>query len=210
MIEAWASLESFYRKGSSHEAKLYFSGHDTRPVDAATASPGERSAPTRHTTRATSSRRFASAGVMPHVAQRITARSRARTSTVERRGHAGYRISQRRRKRVEEIFGWMKTIAGLRKTRFHGVRRNALWAQFCASAYNLLRMAKLPTPTHRACNAPLPHSRLRETAARPPSGVVQHPARRICARDRDHSRRLPAMMRQRCPLCPNRPSPAGR
>src|ERR1700726_1066102 len=49
--------------------------------------------------------------VTPHVAQKVN-------SAIDRRGtrHPGYLLSQRRRKRVEEIFGWLKTVAGLRKT----------------------------------------------------------------------------------------------
>lgn len=57
--------------------------------------------------------------------------------------HATYQVSQRIRKRVEEIFGWMKTIGGLRKTRFKGRDRTQLAAWFVGAAYNLLRMAKL-------------------------------------------------------------------
>jgi hypothetical protein len=57
----------------------------------------------------------------------------------------GYAISQRVRKRVEEIFGWMKTVGGFRKTRYRGVERTGLWAYMVGSAYNLLRMAKLMT-----------------------------------------------------------------
>lgn len=57
--------------------------------------------------------------------------------------HAGYSISQRIRKRVEEIFGWMKTTGGFRKTRFKGRDRTQLAAWFTGAAYNLLRMAKL-------------------------------------------------------------------
>lgn len=59
------------------------------------------------------------------------------------RGRAGYRTSQRLRKRVEEIFGWMKTVAGLRRTRYRGVERTQAWAYFVAGAYNLLRLVKL-------------------------------------------------------------------
>ena len=47
------------------------------------------------------------------------------------------------RKQVEEIFGWGKTIGGLRKTRYRGRERTGLWAYMVGSAYNLLRMAKL-------------------------------------------------------------------
>jgi len=85
-------------------------------------------------------------GIAPHVARiegRRTPGLDARTTR-----HAGYAVSQRKRKRVEEIFGWLKTYGGLRKTRFVGTARVALHATLAATAYNLLRMAKLaPTPT---------------------------------------------------------------
>lgn len=61
--------------------------------------------------------------------------------------HAGYEISQRIRKRVEEIFGWMKTVGGLRKSRFRGVKRNHLSAMLIGTAYNLMRMANLVPAT---------------------------------------------------------------
>jgi IS5 family transposase len=57
--------------------------------------------------------------------------------------HKGYLVSQRKRKRVEEIFGWVKTVGGGRKLRYIGVRKNAMWATLTATAYNLVRMAKL-------------------------------------------------------------------
>ena len=57
--------------------------------------------------------------------------------------HPGYHLSQRCRKKIEEIFGWAKVIGGLRKTRYRGVARTGLWAYLVAAAYNLLRMAKL-------------------------------------------------------------------
>jgi hypothetical protein len=44
---------------------------------------------------------------------------------------------------VEEIFGWIKTVAGGRKLRYLGVERNRLWFEFTAAAYNLVRLAKL-------------------------------------------------------------------
>ena len=52
-------------------------------------------------------------------------------------------MSQRVRKRVEEIFGWVKTVGGGRKVRYVGVARNQLWAELTAAAYNLVRMVKL-------------------------------------------------------------------
>ena len=84
-------------------------------------------------------------GVTPHVA-RNTGRSGG--SAIDRRTsrHEGYRISQRFRKRIEEIFGWEKTVANLRKTRFRGKQRIEMAALFVGAAYNLLRMAKLMLP----------------------------------------------------------------
>ena len=57
--------------------------------------------------------------------------------------HQGYAISQRKRKRVEEIFGWIKTIAGLRKTRHRGRKRVSWMFTFAAAAFNLIRMRNL-------------------------------------------------------------------
>lgn len=81
-------------------------------------------------------------GITPHVAQ---TRDERRRSAVDGRTvrHAGYEISQRIRKRVEEIFGWTKTVASFRKTRFRGLARTQLAAHLVAAAYNLLRIAKL-------------------------------------------------------------------
>ena len=58
-------------------------------------------------------------------------------------GHVGYAISQRVRKRVEEVFGWIKTVGNFRKTRYIGLGANQVAAYVLASAYNLLRIAKL-------------------------------------------------------------------
>ena len=57
--------------------------------------------------------------------------------------HPGYAVSQRIRKRVEEIFGWMKTVGGFRRTRYRGLDRTGLAGHLVATAYNLVRMAKL-------------------------------------------------------------------
>jgi hypothetical protein len=54
-----------------------------------------------------------------------------------------YRASQRKRKRIDEIFGRLQTVGGLRKTRIIGIERTQLQANLAASAYNLLRMARL-------------------------------------------------------------------
>jgi hypothetical protein len=83
-------------------------------------------------------------GIAPHVARM----ERRRTPGLDGRTtrHASYAISQRKRKRIEEIFGWLKTYGGLRKTRFVGHARVALHTTIAAIAYNLLRIAKLAPP----------------------------------------------------------------
>jgi IS5 family transposase len=57
--------------------------------------------------------------------------------------HPGYAISQVKRKLVEEIFGWMKTIGGFRRTRFKRIARTGMAGYLVGAAYNLLRMARL-------------------------------------------------------------------
>ena len=79
--------------------------------------------------------------VTPQVAQNTKGRASAIDGRTIR--HPGYAISQRVRKRVEEIFGWTKTVGGGRKLRYIGVARNQLWADLTVAAYNLVRMAKL-------------------------------------------------------------------
>ena len=81
-----------------------------------------------------------SLNVTPHIAP-VTHRRSAIDGRTTR--HAGYRASQKVRKRIEEIFGWMKTIGGLRRTRFNGRRKTELHALLVGTAYNLLRIAKL-------------------------------------------------------------------
>lgn len=76
--------------------------------------------------------------VTPHVACRQSTIIDGRTTR-----HEGYRISQRIRKRVEEIFGWIKTVGEGRKLRYKGIARNQLWMELTVAAYNLVRMAKL-------------------------------------------------------------------
>jgi len=79
--------------------------------------------------------------VRPHVAQNIS----GRRSAIDRRTtrHPGYAVSQRIRKRIEEAFGWIKTVAGLRQTRFRGLAKVDLAFAFAAAAYNLVRLPKL-------------------------------------------------------------------
>ena len=80
--------------------------------------------------------------VTPHVAQNKGSRRR---SAIDGRttNEPGYAISQRFRKRIEEVFGWMKTVGNFRKTRFIGFGANQLAAYMIGTAYNLLRIARL-------------------------------------------------------------------
>jgi transposase len=79
--------------------------------------------------------------VTPHVAQNNTNRSSALDGRTTR--HAGYAVSQRKRKRVEEIFAWMKTIGLMRKVRHRGRELVEWMFTYTAAAYNLMRMGKL-------------------------------------------------------------------
>ena len=80
-------------------------------------------------------------GVTPHVAQHTTKRRSAIDARTTR--HAGYAVSQRVRKRVEEVFGWMKTIGLMRQTRHRGQARVGWQFLFTAAVYNLVRMRNL-------------------------------------------------------------------
>ncbi len=157
------------RKGKGKEAKLCFSGHvlmenrhglcvDLR-VDPATGL-AEREAALRMLARQARKRvRPRTLGadkgyhtrdfvqclrhrrIRPHLAQvsgRHTPGLDGRTTR-----HAGYALSQRIRKRVEEIFGWLKPIGGLRKSRFRGRARTEQYALLAGAAYNLLRIGRL-------------------------------------------------------------------
>lgn len=79
--------------------------------------------------------------VTPHVTQNTKGRRSAIDGRTTR--HGGYAVSQRIRKRIEEAFGWIKTVAGQDKTKFRG-RDRVGWAfTFSAAAYNLVRLPKL-------------------------------------------------------------------
>lgn len=80
--------------------------------------------------------------IAPHIARKQTSLIDDRTTR-----HPGCAISQQKRKRVEAIFGWIKTVAGLRKTRHRGVRRVGWRFTLALAAYNLVRMRNLlPAP----------------------------------------------------------------
>jgi transposase len=105
-------------------------------------------------------------GVTPHVAQNNSRRSSAIDGRTTWR--PGYARSQRVRKRVEEIFGWMKTVGGFRRTRYRGLDRTGLAGYLVATAYNLVRLAKLVVGQSREAPA--------TTAASPTKGVLCPPS----------------------------------
>jgi transposase len=157
-----------YRKGQGKEAKLCFMGHGLMEnrngliVDAClTPANGtsERVAalamiepladrPGRITLGADKAydtqdfvNELRSMNVTPHVAQNTSGRSSAIDARTTR--HAGYAVSQRIRKKIEEAFGWMKMIGGQAKTKLRGEARVGFAFAFSAAAYNLVRMPKL-------------------------------------------------------------------
>jgi len=164
------------RKGRGKEAKLAYSGHALMEnrhgllVDLQIAEangraereaalqmldeelPGERPI-TLGADKAYDTRDFVeqcrTRNVTPHVAQNQNARRRSAVDGRTTR-HPGYGVSQRIRKRVEEIFGWVKTVANFRRTRYRGRARTQLAAYFVGAAYNLLRIAKLVPATEAA------------------------------------------------------------
>jgi transposase len=152
------------RKGPGREAKLCFAGHvlmdnrnglvvDVRitqatgtaerdtALDMLQAVPGSR----RLTVGADKGydtkdfvRECRDLDITPHVSRKQHSAIDVRTTR-----HEEYWVSQRIRKRVEEVFGWVKTVAGARKLRYCGVERNQLWAEVTLAGYNLVRLAKL-------------------------------------------------------------------
>ena len=155
------------RKGPAHEAKLFYTGHVVMENRNGLAVGGCVISASGHAERAAAlellgalasarrltlgadkgydTRDFVAAvrllGVTPHVAQNTTHRASAIDGRTTR--HAGYAASQRRRKRVEEIFGWLKTVGLMRKTRHRGTRRVDWMFTFALAAYNLIRIRNL-------------------------------------------------------------------
>ena len=156
-----------YRKGAGREATLCYQGHvlmENRhglAVDGCLTAAngyGERAAaldmigPWAESRRVTlgadkayDTRDFVEAlrllQVTPHVAQNTSNRSSAIDERTTR--HAGYEVSQQKRKRIEEIFGWLKTIGLMRQTRHRGRRRVGWMFVFSLAVYNLVRIRNL-------------------------------------------------------------------
>jgi transposase len=156
-----------FRKGPGKEARLSFMGHllmenrsglvvgtrltqATGMAERAAATALAEAVPGRHRITVAADRAYDTAGFVaglralnatPHVAQN-TAR---RASRIDRRTvrHPGYLASQRARKRIEEAFAWVKTIALQAKTRFRGTDRVGWAFTLAATAYNLIRLPRL-------------------------------------------------------------------
>ncbi len=160
-----------YKKASGQEAKLCFLGHvlmenrhglvvntrltqatGTAEREAALALIRERSGRQRVTVAGDKNydtqafvQDLRALQVTPHVAQHTTNRASAIDGRTTR--HPGYTVSQQKRKRVEEIFGWLNTVALLRKVKLRGVRRVRWLFTFAAAAYNLVRIRNLVART---------------------------------------------------------------
>jgi transposase len=86
-------------------------------------------------------------GMSPHVA--CVKNRKAEGLDGRTTGARGYATSQKIRKRIEEIFGWMKTVGGMRKSRYRGIARTQAWGSFVGATYNLVRMAGLEAARSR-------------------------------------------------------------
>lgn len=156
-----------YRKGPGQEAKLCFIGHALMEnrngiyVDArltrvsghaerlAALEMIEEHAGRPHPVTLAADKGFDAAdfvaglremNVTPHIAQNTSRRSAIDRRTTR---HPGYTVSQRIRKRIEEGFGWMKSVGGMRKTKYRGLRKVGWAFTFSAAAYNIIRIPKL-------------------------------------------------------------------
>lgn len=156
-----------YRKGKGKESKLCYMGHtlmenrnglvlDARVTQATGTAEREAAAEmiqniqgTRRVTvgadKGYDTHGFVSTlrslGVTPHVAQNNKGRRSAIDGRTTR--HPGYQYSGKVRKRIEEIFGWIKTVGVLRKTRYRGTEKISWYFTLAVAAYNLVRMRNL-------------------------------------------------------------------
>ncbi len=158
----------FARKGQGQEARLSYAGHilmenrnglildllvtqatGTAERDAALVMLDRRRLPRKRVTLAADKgydthafvEELRQRAVTPHVTQNTANRRSAIDGRTTH--HLGYRVSQRVRKRIEECFGWIKTVGAGRKLRYIGKANNQLWATLTAIALNLIRMANI-------------------------------------------------------------------
>ena len=85
---------------------------------------------------------------MLHVTRHVLACKSTSIVDKQTTRHPGYLISQQKRKRIEEIFGWLKTVAGLRKIRHRGEARVGWMSRFALAAYNLAGCATCRRQSH--------------------------------------------------------------
>jgi hypothetical protein len=109
--------------------------------------------------------------VTPHIAANDTRRG---GSTVDGRTtrHAGYELSQVVRKRIEEHFGWGKTVGRIRQTVFRGLRRVDQHFKLTVTASNLVRMARMPIAVPQGSNAMSPNRPRNELLAGCPEALA--------------------------------------
>jgi len=81
--------------------------------------------------------------IAPHVAEHVESKSWPNFLSEQERQHPGFAISQAKRKLVEKVFGWLKSAAGLRQSKFRGLRRVQWMFQLATAAYNLRRAVSL-------------------------------------------------------------------
>ena len=116
-------------------------GSPYRPAIATANPPLRTSQPAGPRGRTSLNRGYPCTNATPHVSQNTN----GRRSAIDRRTtrHPGYATSVRVRKRIEEVFGWIKTVGGLRKTRHHGTALVGWMFTLAAAAYNVVRIPKL-------------------------------------------------------------------
>src|SRR6266849_4288896 len=142
LLEAWASHKSFRRKdgndgpsGADRDAAVAMAKRFFRKKRATLG--GDKGFDTRDFVR-----QLRRIGVTPHVAQNT---GRPGGSAIDERTtrHAGYAISQQKRKRIEQSFGWMKIIGMLKKVKLRGLQKVSWLFTFVGAAYNLYRLGRL-------------------------------------------------------------------
>jgi len=171
LIEAWASVKSLFKKARGQAARLCHMAHvlmenrnglvvdailthatGTAERDAALTMLGRMEGRHRITLGADKNydtgafvEALREMDVTPHVAQNTSNRRSAIDGRTTR--HPGYGLSQKIRKRIEEVFGWAKTCGTMRKTRHRGQHRVGWSFTLTAAAYNLIRLPKLLAAT---------------------------------------------------------------
>ncbi len=120
-------------------------------------------------------------GITPHVAPNLHVRRTHSAVDGRTTRHEGYEVSQRKRKLVEECFGWQKCVGLLKKLHHRGQDKVSWIFTFTSAAYNLVRLRRLVTSLE--CRAPHETPARQGSATSAEAGGIKHPSR-ICASDR--------------------------